>query len=172
MKTARRLPILNALGKRFLTEELNRTAEAPGRNRGETLTEIKTFKSSCGYGGIWKKHTHTSPGKIPSMKRFRTLSMYAGLISEGFPRHSQSVKTGRLMLEGFSEEWYLALKKEWHWAWWTNYWEELQGNQGRCFPRIFKSHHKSGWWAIPGPFSQRRKLRHRGVNRLAKGHRL
>lgn len=95
MKTARRLPILNALGKRFLTEELNRTAEAPGRNRGETLTEIKTFKSSCGYGGIWKKHTHTSPGKIPSMKRFRTLSMYAGLISEGFPLHSQSVKTGR-----------------------------------------------------------------------------
>lgn len=96
MKTARRLPTLNALGKRFLTEELNRTAKAPGRNRGETLTEIKTFKSSCGYGGIWKKHTHTSPGKTPSMKSSRTLSMYAGLISEGFPLHSQSVKNWKV----------------------------------------------------------------------------
>lgn len=95
MKTARRLPTLDALGKRSLTEELNRTAKTPGRNRGETLTETKTSKSGCGYGGIWKKHTHTNPGKMPSMKLFRTLSMYAGLISEGFPLNSQSVKTGR-----------------------------------------------------------------------------
>lgn len=95
MKTARRLPTLDALGKRSLTEELNRTAKAPGRNRGDTLTETKRFKSSCGYGGIWKKHTHTSPGKMPSRKRFRTLSMCAGLISKGFPLPSQSVKTGR-----------------------------------------------------------------------------
>lgn len=50
--------------KRLQAGEYNRTPKVLRKNRGETLREAKTFKSSHEYGKNLIKTTHTSPGKL------------------------------------------------------------------------------------------------------------